>query len=85
MTDRLDERTLIVTGASRGIGAAVSQCLLEKGATVIGIARDFQHCTIDNMRFRPVPLDLAQVSALPDVLSRLSKTYTDHGSRLLCG
>ena len=64
MTDRFDARTLIVTGASRGIGVAVSRCLLEKGATVIGIARDFERCTIDNVRFRPVPLDLAQVSAL---------------------
>ena len=46
MTDQLDGRTLVVTGASRGIGATISQHLLEKGATVIGIARDFQHCAI---------------------------------------
>ena len=84
MTDRLAGRTLIVTGASRGIGAAVSQCLLEKGATVIGIARGFQHCTIDNARFRPVPLDLAQVSALPDVLSRLAKTHTEVTGLVCC-
>ena len=84
MTDRLDGRTLIVTGASRGIGAAVSQCLLEKGATVIGIARDFQHSTIDDARFRPVPLDLAQVSALPDVLSRLAKTHTEITGLVCC-
>ena len=84
MTDRLDGRTLIVTGASRGIGAAVSQCLLEKGATVIGIARNFQRCTIDNARFRPVPLDLAQVSALPDVLSRLAKTHTEITGLVCC-
>ena len=84
MADRFDERTLIVTGASRGIGAAVSQCLLEKGATVIGIARDFQHSTIDDARFRPVPLDLAQVSALPDVLSRLAKTHTEITGLVCC-
>ena len=77
MADGLDGRTLIVTGASRGIGAAVSQRLLEKGATVIGIARNFQDSAIDNARFRPVPLDLAEVSALTDVLSRLANTYEE--------
>ena len=84
MTDRFDARTLIVTGASRGIGVAVSRCLLEKGATVIGIARDFERCTIDNVRFRPVPLDLAQVSALPDVLSQLAKTYAEVTGLVCC-
>ena len=84
MADRLDGRTLIVTGASRGIGAAVSQRLLEKGATVIGIARNFQDSAIDNARFRPVPLDLAQVSALPDVLSRLAKTYAEVTGLVCC-
>jgi len=83
MADRLDGRTLIVTGASRGIGAAVSQRLLEKGATVIGIARNFQDSAIDNARFRPV-LDLAQVSALPDVLSRLAKTYAEVTGLVCC-
>ena len=84
MADGLDGRTLIVTGASRGIGAAVSQRLLEKGAAVIGIARNFQDSAIDNARFRPVPLDLAQVSALPDVLSRLAKTYADITGLVCC-
>jgi short-subunit dehydrogenase len=84
MADRLDGRTLIVTGASRGIGAAVSQRLLEKGATVIGIARNFQRCTIDNARFRPVLLDLAQMSALPDVFARLAKTYADVTGLVCC-
>ena len=62
MTDLFAARTLIVTGASRGIGAAVSQRLLEKGATVIGIARDFQRCTIDNARFRPVPVSYTHLT-----------------------
>ena len=84
MTDRLDGRTLVVTGASRGIGAAVSQCLLAKGATVIGIARDFQDCTIDNTRFRPVPLDLGQISVLPDIFSQLTKSYAEVTGLICC-
>ena len=84
MTDRLDGRTLVVTGASRGIGATISQLLLEKGATVIGIARDFQDCTIDSARFRPVPLDLGQISVLPDILSQLTKSYAEVTGLICC-
>ena len=51
----------------------------------------YWHCTeifsdsaIDNVRFRPVPLDLAQVSALPDVLSQLAKTYAEVTGLVCC-
>ena len=84
MTDRLDGRTLVVTGANRGIGAAVSQGLLEKGATVIGIARDFQDCAIDSARFRPVTLDLTEVSALPEIFSRLTKSCAEVTGLICC-
>ena len=36
----LQDKTAIVTGASRGIGFAFSQALVEKGARVFGIARN---------------------------------------------
>ena len=86
MTDQLDGRKLVVTGASRGIGATISQHLLEKGATVIGIARDFQDCTIaiDSARFRPVPLDLGQISVLPDIFSQLTKSYAEVTGLVCC-
>ena len=84
MTDRLDGRTLVVTGASRGIGATISQLLLEKGATVIGIARDFQDCTIDSGQFRPVPVDLGQISVLPDIFSQLTKSYPEVTGLICC-
>ena len=84
MTDQLDGRTLVVTGASRGIGATISQHLLEKGATVIGIARDFQDCSIDSAQFQPVPLDLAQISILPDIFSRLTKSYAEVTGLICC-
>jgi 3-oxoacyl-[acyl-carrier protein] reductase len=35
----LDQQTLLITGASRGIGAAVAKAALEEGATVIGSYR----------------------------------------------
>ena len=84
MTDRLDGRTLVVTGASRGIGATISQLLLDKGATVIGIARDFQDCTIDSALFQPVPLDLSQISVLPGMFSRLAQSNAEVTGLICC-
>ena len=37
---RISEGTVIVTGATRGIGRATVEAILERGGKVVGIARD---------------------------------------------
>lgn len=39
MTD-LNGKTVLLTGASRGIGPFIARALAEKGATIVGVARD---------------------------------------------
>ncbi|GEM_PF-2798209 len=36
---KLKDKTVIVTGASRGLGEACSKALVQKGARVFGLAR----------------------------------------------
>jgi len=60
-----DQRLALVTGTSSGIGAALAAALLERGWTVIGLARraaDFGH-----LRYRHIALDLADLEALETV------------------
>ncbi|MBA1330679.1 short-chain dehydrogenase, partial [Candidatus Endoriftia persephone str. Guaymas] len=52
-------RRILVTGASRGIGAAISRRLLTEGCEVVGIARDFTDWDATEERFMPIALDLA--------------------------
>lgn len=58
----LKSKTAIVTGASRGLGKAVAIALIEKGATVYGIARDEKSLEILHedlgSNFFPVVLDI---------------------------
>jgi len=52
----IDGATALVTGANRGLGAAISQALLESGAKVYGGARDAT--SITNRDVIPVRLDV---------------------------
>jgi 3-hydroxy acid dehydrogenase/malonic semialdehyde reductase len=69
-------RRALVTGASRGIGWAITRRLLDDGWHVIGIARDFSR-TIDRGEsvasdaFRPIELDLSDLDRLPGRLADL--------------
>jgi NAD(P)-dependent dehydrogenase (short-subunit alcohol dehydrogenase family) len=53
---KVEGAAAIVTGANRGLGAAIAQALLDSGAKVYGAARD--NTTITNQDVIPVPLDV---------------------------
>jgi NAD(P)-dependent dehydrogenase (short-subunit alcohol dehydrogenase family) len=54
----------LVTGANRGLGAAIAQALLDSGATVYGAARDWE--SITNDRVMPVRLDVTSDDQIAD-------------------
>jgi NAD(P)-dependent dehydrogenase (short-subunit alcohol dehydrogenase family) len=53
---KIEGAAALVTGANRGLGAAIAQALLDAGATVYGAARD--PASITNDRLIPVRLDV---------------------------
>jgi NAD(P)-dependent dehydrogenase (short-subunit alcohol dehydrogenase family) len=53
---KVEGSAALVTGANRGLGAAIAQALLDSGAKVYGAARDTT--TITNPDVIPVPLDV---------------------------
>ncbi len=71
----MSERTIIVTGASRGIGQAISHRLLGEGCRVIGIARSFKQAPASDDRFTAVALDLAEIDLLPAQLRELRNRF----------
>ncbi len=71
----LAERSLLVTGASRGIGRAISEQLLHAGARVIGIGRDFSAWPQRPAGLHPVELDLAQLDRLPQALKEIRAAH----------
>ncbi len=72
-------RTAIVSGASSGIGYAVSQRLLQENWQVYGISRDFSKADslTQSAQFLPVCLDLSDLDLMPDTIKQLLKPITD--------
>ena len=69
-------RTILVTGASRGIGRAVCGHVLAAGWRVVGLARQFDEFP-DNPAFTPVNIDLSDLDGLPGRLRVIAKTHGD--------
>lgn len=68
----IKNRVALVTGASRGIGAAVCSNLLREGAIVIGIGRsssDLDEIRKINSNFHPIELDLTGVDSIQELAS----------------
>ena len=64
-------KTVLVTGASSGIGRAVSTLLLEQGYRVTGLARDFSKFPCHDRHFSAIPMDLSDLDNLPAQLDRI--------------
>ncbi|MEX0994113.1 MAG: SDR family oxidoreductase [Balneolaceae bacterium] len=70
---QITDKIAIVTGASSGIGKAFSRTLIEKGATVYGLARRTEklNAVLNELgnRFRPVQMDVTDSERLEQWVS----------------
>ncbi|KAJ1643441.1 hypothetical protein LPJ64_004779 [Coemansia asiatica] len=75
-------RVAVVTGASRGIGLAVSETLVKHGVTVIGVARSKQALELvqnkaaelsTQARFIPCVADITSSQGLDDILAAVDQ------------
>jgi NAD(P)-dependent dehydrogenase (short-subunit alcohol dehydrogenase family) len=66
--DATGGRIALVTGTTRGIGAAVAEHLLERGWSVIGLAR--RPAVFEHDRYRHLSIDLADAATLAETIER---------------
>lgn len=71
------ERQVLITGATRGIGRALSLRLLDAGARVIGIGRDFSEWSLPRPGFEAIEANLADLDRLPRLLADLARDRPD--------
>lgn len=69
------KRTVLVTGASSGIGRGIARQLLAQGHAVIGTSRNIQRFKQAQSGFTPMALDLAQLEYLPAFGKRLQQDF----------
>ena len=65
-------KTVVVTGASRGIGRAIAQKFLDEGWRVIGTSRDGT-AVIEDPHFTIVPLDLTDAASISAAVQRIGE------------
>ena len=69
------KRTILISGASSGIGRACAVSLLQQGHTVIGLSRNCQQFTHPHPQFNTFEIDLSDLSSLPAHLKQLNKQF----------
>ena len=69
------KRSVLVTGASSGIGQAIARLLLSQGHQVIGLSRDSRRFSEANPAFVGLELDLAKLADIPPVAQRIQTDF----------
>jgi len=67
------DKTILITGSSRGIGYALSLCFLEQGNTIIGTNRKGIPPKILNQNLKTLQLDLSNIEDIKKLKSLFEK------------
>lgn len=70
-------RKILVTGASRGIGAAICRRLLGEGLEIVGIGRDFSSWRNSPKGMESIELDLSDLEKLPHRLGEIARAHPE--------
>lgn len=69
------KRTILVTGASSGIGCAIAKHLLQQGHTVIGTTRDGKKFKTIHQNFSFIEIDFSKLDTVETKMKELEKEY----------
>ena len=73
MSDNLANKTALVTGASSGIGLAISRSLIAEQCQVIGIARDFTKLDLSSELFTTHSQDLVELEQTAELIKSIAE------------
>ncbi len=73
-------QTILVTGASSGIGKAISIDLLNQGHNVIGCSRDSSRFVTPHNNFIPLEIDFSDLNSVENKAKRLVKDHPQLGA-----
>lgn len=81
---QLIKRTILVTGASSGIGRAVARKLLKQGHRVLGASRDCGKFSKKIDDFIPIQLDLNRLAELPQKMRDVEHQFPELDAVVFC-
>ncbi|MEE9447324.1 MAG: SDR family oxidoreductase [Arenicellales bacterium] len=84
MANQTSLGSIIVTGASSGIGRATAACLLTEGYRVIGVSRSIEVRTFEHDNFQALSCDLANFTQTEQTFKQLLKTKPDIVGAVFC-
>jgi len=77
-------RTLLVTGASSGIGQAICKQLISEGHQIIGLARNISKSTFADSSFHAISMELSDIELLPDQFKKIRKEFPAIDGLICC-